>query len=108
MLNYMGCRVSFAKNGLEAVTRYKKALDTAEPFDAVILDLSLPGGLDATETMKKLQQIHPKVRVVASTGILSDPVAGQLKELGFRAFVLRPYRGAQLAQVLSKVLNENA
>jgi CheY-like chemotaxis protein len=107
MLNYMGCRVGFAKNGLEALARYRKALDAGEPFDAVILDLSLPGGPDAIETMKKLQQIHPGVRVVASTGDSGNPVMGQLKELGFRALVLRPYRSAQLGQALSKVLNES-
>jgi PAS domain S-box-containing protein len=108
MLNYMGCRVGFAKNGLEALARYRKALDAGEPFDAVILDLSLPGGPDAIETMKKLQQIHPGVRVVASTGDSGNPVMGQLKELGFRALVLRPYRSAQLGQALSKVLSESA
>jgi PAS domain S-box-containing protein len=106
MLNYMGCRVSFAKNGLEALARYRKAFDAGEPFDAVILDLSLPGGPDAIETMKKLQQIHPGARVVASTGDSGNPVAGQFKELGFRALVLRPYRSAQLGQALSKVLSE--
>ncbi len=59
MLNYMGCRVGFAKNGLEALARYRKAFDAGEAFDAVILDLSLPGAPDATETVKKLQQIYP-------------------------------------------------
>ena len=108
MLNYMGCRVGYAKNGLEAVARYKKALDAGEPFDAVILDLSLPGGQDAIETMKKLQQIHPGVRVVASTGDSGSPVVGQLKELGFRTLVLRPYKSAQLGEVLSSVLSESA
>ncbi len=108
MLNYMGCRVGFAKNGLEALARYRKALDAGEPFDAVILDLSLPGGPDAIETMKKLQQIHPGVRVVASSGDSGNPVVGQLKGLGFRALVLRPYRSAQLGQALSKVLGESA
>jgi PAS domain S-box-containing protein len=107
MLNYMGCRVSFAKNGLEALARYRKALDAGEPFDAVILDLSLPGGPDAAETMRKLRQIHPGVRVIASAGDSSSPVVGRLKELGFRALVLRPYRSTQLGQALSKVLRES-
>ena len=106
MLNYMGCRVGYAKNGLEAVARYKKALDAGEPFDAVILDLSLRGGPDAAETIKSLQQINTKVKVVASTGSPGDnPVVGQLREFGFRALLLRPYKSAQLAEVLSRVLS---
>jgi PAS domain S-box-containing protein len=105
MLNYMGCRVGFAKNGLEALARYRNALEAGEPFDAVILDLSVPGGPDAIETMKKLRHIHPGVRVVASTSNAGSPDLGQLKELGFRALVLRPYRSAQLGQALSKALS---
>ena len=107
MLNYMGCRVGFAKNGLEALARYRKAIHAGEAFDAVILDLSLPGAPDATETVKKLQQIHPGVRVVASTGDPGNPVVGRLRELGFGALVLRPYRNAQLAQALSEALRES-
>jgi PAS domain S-box-containing protein len=106
MLNYMGCRVGYAKNGLDAIARYKKALDAGEPFDVVILGLSLRGGPDAAETVRRLQQIHPKVKVVASTGSPDDnPVMGQVKELGFRALLLRPYKSAQLAEVLSRVLS---
>ncbi|HME45083.1 MAG TPA: response regulator [Syntrophorhabdales bacterium] len=108
MLNYMGCRVGYAKNGLEAVARYKKALDAGEPFDAVILDLSLPGGPNAADTMKKLQQIHARVKVVGSTSSPDNPVVGEFKELGFRAFLLRPYKSAELAEALSRVLSESA
>jgi len=107
MLNYMGCRVGYAKNGLEAVARYKKAFDDGEPFDAVILNLSLPGGPNAAETMKKLQQIHAQVKVVASTSSPDNPVVGKLKELGFRAFLLRPYKSAQLAEALNRALSES-
>ena len=108
MLNYMGCRVGFAKNGLEAIARYKQAFGAGEPFDAVILDLSLPGGPDATDTVKKLQQIHPGVKVVASTGSPDNPVVGHFKELGFHALLLRPYKSGQLAEALSRVLSERA
>lgn len=90
------------------IARYKKALGAGEPFDGVILDLSLPGGPNAADTMKKLQQIHAQVKVVASTSSLDNPVSGEFKELGFRAFLLRPYKSAQLAEALSRALNESA
>ena len=107
-MNYMGCRVGYAKNGLEAVARYKKALDVGEPFDAVILDLSLPGGPNAADTMKKLQQIHARVKVLASASGPDNPSWEQFKELGFHALLLRPYKSAQLAEALSRVLSESA
>jgi PAS domain S-box-containing protein len=106
LLAYMGCKVGFAKNGVEAVTHYKKAFDSGELFEAVILDTSLRGDLGVEETMERLRQIHPRVKVVASTSMPGDPIIEQFKELGFRAVVSKPYRSSQLGEVLKKVLNE--
>ena len=106
LLAYMGCKVGFAKNGVEAVTYYKKAFDNGEPFEAVILDTSLRGDLSVEETMERLRQTHPRVKVVASTSTSGDPIMEKLKKLGFRAVLSKPYRSAQLGEVLKKVLNE--
>jgi PAS domain S-box-containing protein len=106
LLAYMGCKVGFAKNGVEAVTHYRKAFDNGEPFEAVILDTSLRGDLGVEETLERLRQIHPRVKVVASISMPDDPIMVQFKELGFRAVVSKPYRSSQLGEVLKKVLNE--
>ncbi len=107
MLNYMGCRVGYAKNGLEAVTRFKSAVETGAPFDVVILDLSLSDGPDAAETAKQLKQIDARVKVLASTGNSDNSLAGRMKELGFHDLVRRPYRGTQLAEALNSLLSKN-
>ncbi|MBP1732907.1 MAG: sensor hybrid histidine kinase, partial [Deltaproteobacteria bacterium] len=88
------------------VTYYKKAFDNGEPFEAVILDTSLRGDLSVEETMERLRQTHPRVKVVASTSTSGDPIMEKLKKLGFRAVLSKPYRSAQLGEVLKKVLNE--
>ena len=106
LLAYMGCKVGFAKNGVEAVTHYKKAFDNGEPFEAVILDTSLRGDLSVEETMERLRQTHPRVKVVASTSMSGDPIMEKFKKLGFRAVISKPYRSSQLGEVLKKVLNE--
>jgi PAS domain S-box-containing protein len=107
MLNYMGCKVGYAKNGLEAVARFKSAVETRAPFDAVILDLSLSGGPDAAETAKQLKQINARVKVLASTGNSDNPLVERMKELGFHDLVRRPYRGTQLAEALNSLLSKN-
>jgi len=107
MLSYMGCEVGYARSGLEAVARYKSALDIGAPFDAVILDLSLPGSPDAAETLQKLKQIHAGVRIVVSTVNANSPAFRQFTQSDFHALVVRPYRSAELAEALRKALSNN-
>ena len=106
LLAYMGCKVGFAKNGLEAVAQYQKAFEHGEVFEAVILDTSLPGDLSVEETAEKLRRINPRAKLVASVSAPDDPIAKRFSELGFRAVVSKPYRGSQLGDVLRKVLHE--
>ena len=106
LLSYMGCRVGFAKDGNDGLTQYKKAFDSGEPYDAVILGLSLPGDLNSKETCQKLRQLDPRARVVGSTAAAREPLTKEMREAGIRAVLVRPYQGGQLADVLHKVLND--
>jgi PAS domain S-box-containing protein len=107
LLSYMGCRVGFSKDGNDGLAQYKKALDSGEPYDAVILGLSLPGDVNSKETCQKLRQLDPRARVVGSTTAAGEPLAKDMREAGVRAVLVRPYQGGQLADVLHKVLNDS-
>ncbi len=104
MLNFMGCKVGYARNGLEAVARYKNALEAGAPFDAVIVDVSLSGGPDAAQTMNRLKQIHSGVKALA-TNHKSNALMMPFKELGFGALVVRPYKSRDLVSALQHVLS---
>ncbi|HVN24937.1 MAG TPA: PAS domain S-box protein [Syntrophorhabdales bacterium] len=105
MLSYMGCEVGYARNGLEALARYKSALDTGVPFDAVILDLSLSGSPNAAETIRNFKQIHAGVRIVASAVSSNDPALKQFEQSDFHTLVVRPYKSTELAEALRKALD---
>lgn len=45
MLNMLGYESEFARNGVEAIKMYRKAMESEKPYDAAILDLTIPGGM---------------------------------------------------------------
>jgi signal transduction histidine kinase len=104
MLDRIGFKASLAEEGTESVRLYKQALDSGEPFDAVILDLTVRGGLGAMETIEKLQEIDPKVKAIVTSGFTDDPAVSNFDKYGFRASVRKPYSLEILSEVLQKVL----
>jgi nitrogen-specific signal transduction histidine kinase/ActR/RegA family two-component response regulator len=106
LLLNLGYQVEFAKNGNEAIDLYREAQDLEKPFDAVILDLTVPGGMGGKETIKVLREIDPKIKAVVSSGYSSDPIMAEFKEYGFRGVIIKPYRLAELSQTLQNVLSQ--
>jgi len=104
MLNFMGYTAEAAKDGSEAITFYKKARRKNKPFDAVMLDLTIPGGMGGKETMKKLLKIDPGVKAIVSSGYANDPIMADFLNFGFSGVVAKPYTIQKLSEVLLKVL----
>lgn len=73
ILQHLGYRVEFARDGAQAVAMYQAALKSAELFDAVILDLTVRGGMGGKEAIQKLQAIDRQVKGVVSSGYSEDP-----------------------------------
>jgi PAS domain S-box-containing protein len=104
LLTYLGYTVDFALDGTEAIKRYKKALASKEPFDAVILDLTVKGGMGGKKAIQQLAKIDPKVVGIVSSGYSNDPVIAEYKRHGFRGVVTKPYTMGELGEKLNQVL----
>ena len=105
MLLHLGYEIKIAKNGTEAVNVYKRAKESGEPFDLVILDLTIPGDISGKETIKKLLEIDPNLKAIVSSGYYNNPIMAEYKEYGFRGVVAKPYEIHQLSKVVYGVLN---
>ena len=105
LLQALGHEVEFAAEGSEAVARYTAAREAGAPFDTVILDLTVRGGMGGEETMRRLREIDPAVKAVVSSGYSDDEVAATFQEHGFRAFLRKPYSINELSRVLAEVLS---
>jgi PAS domain S-box-containing protein len=104
MLKTMGYVVVCAKDGNEAVNVYIQARQAAEPFHAVIMDLTMPGGMGGRETMQKLREIDPDVKTIVSSGYSHDHVISNFREFGFVGVVSKPYKPSELGKTLHQVL----
>jgi signal transduction histidine kinase len=104
ILQHLGYRVEFAKDGAEAVACYAAALKSTDPFDAVILDLTVRGGMGGEEAIQKLMAIDPNVKGIVSSGYSEDPEMTGFKEHGFCGAVAKPYTLEELGSKLGEVL----
>jgi two-component system, cell cycle sensor histidine kinase and response regulator CckA len=78
VLESLGQDVEATANGANAVKLYKMAMKSGKPFDAVILDLTIPGNMGGRETLKKLRKIDPEVKAIVSSGYSNNPVMSEL------------------------------
>ncbi|MFQ6062657.1 MAG: PAS domain S-box protein [Methanosarcinales archaeon] len=105
VLTLLGYDAALAKDGSEAIELYKKAKESAQPFDAVILDLTIRGGKGGEETIQKLIEIDPEIKAIVSSGYSNDHVMSDFRKYGFSAVITKPYTIEELSEILNKILD---
>jgi PAS domain S-box-containing protein len=106
MLKLAGYEVEVTCDGAEALHKYAQAKESGQPFAAVIMDLTIPGGMGGKEAVKKLLQIDPDVRVIVSSGYATDPIMSEYKKYGFSAVITKPYSVNQLEETIHNLLKK--
>ena len=108
MLEHLGYEAEQARDGGEAIRLYCQAKENGRPFDAVIMDLTIPGGMGGKEAITKLRALDPEVRAIVSSGYSSDPVMANYGAYGFRGVMGKPYKVGELAKVLHDIFRPEA
>jgi CheY-like chemotaxis protein len=103
MLEMLGYTVECTVNGDEAVALYRRRKEEGVPFDAVIMDLTIPGGRGGKEVVADLLALDPEVKTIVSSGYAAGPVVAHYKEYGFSAVLGKPYRLQELSRVLREL-----
>ncbi len=106
MLDYLGYDADFAEEGQRAVSKYRAALEASAPYDAVILDLTIKGGMGGQETIERLKAIDPSVKAIVSSGYSDNPVIANYKQYGFCEVVAKPYEMVEFSRTLYRVVND--
>ncbi len=104
ILTVLGYEVEFATNGQEAIDGYKKAKESGKPFDAVVFDLTVPGGMGGEEASRILLDYDPNLIAIASSGYTTSNVMSDHKNSPFKAVVPKPYRIKEMSDALHRVL----
>lgn len=102
-LMQIGYKVELAKDGAQAIDLYKKAMPS-DPFDAVIMDLTIREGMGGEEAVGKLLVIDPEARVIVSSGYSTDTVMANYKKHGFCSVITKPYQIEALSELLHNVI----
>ncbi len=100
MLAEIGYQVETAADGTEAIHLYTKAKQENKPFNFIIMDLVIPGGMEGKETIKHLLQIDPQIKAIVSSGYSEDPVMANYRDYGFCQVLKKPYTLEELLDIL--------
>ena len=103
MLKMFGYEVQTAEDGFKAVELYTKARESNKSFDAVIIDLTIPGGMGGKETIKTLLEIDPGVKAIVASGYSNSPIMADYKKFGFLGVISKPYQMQKLSELLHEV-----
>ena len=103
MLNFLGHDVDVVHDAHTAVEHYKDALASARPFDAVMLDLVVPGGIGGRETLSLLTDVDPGVKAIVVSGYTRDAALAGADAGPVRAFIAKPFTLDELDSTLSSV-----
>jgi CheY-like chemotaxis protein len=105
LLSRVGAEVTAIANGADAVTRTLEAAAEGRPFEAALLDLTIPGGLGGREVAPQLRDIAPHMTLIAMSGHSVDPVLLQPRSYGFDAALPKPFPMDDVEALLATLLD---
>jgi two-component system, cell cycle sensor histidine kinase and response regulator CckA len=104
IISALGYEIDCTKDGNELIDLYKEAVAKNIHIDAVILDLTVPGGMGGKEAIQKLREIDPNVFGIVSSGYSNDPIMSVYQDFGFKAVIVKPYRIEEMEEVLANAI----
>ncbi len=104
MLEHLGYSVKFARDGEEALAEYARARETGRPFDAVIMDVTIPAGMGGKEAIGRLRELDPSVRAIVSSGYSEDALTADFSAHGFCGALAKPYEIHELADAVREAI----
>ena len=91
-------------DGVEAIEKYEETMASDNPFLAVILDLTVPGGMGGRETINKLIGIDPNINAIICSGYSNDPIMSEYEKFGFKGVIKKPYTIEDLISTLDSIM----
>lgn len=108
VLEAAGYSTLTASSGEDAVEVYSQVYYAGGAIELVVLDITLPGGMSGIETLDRLRQVNPGVKVIASSGYFDDSAAPAAKRRGFVGILPKPYTAERMTKLVQWSLSQAA
>jgi signal transduction histidine kinase/CheY-like chemotaxis protein len=105
MLDQLGHEVVVVAEGKDAIKTYQESMTSGKPFDLVIMDLTIPGGMGGKEAVREILNIDPDAKVIVSSGYSNDPVMAKYKDYGFCSAIAKPFRLTELSRTINQIMD---
>jgi len=102
LLKRMGFDVEYAAEGDELLHTLRVATSEGHPFNAVIMDLSIPDGKGGKETIGELRKFDHEIKAFVSSGYSDDPIMVNPESFGFTDKISKPFRSCELKDLMQK------
>lgn len=103
MLQQLGYRSVTCSDGKEAIELYRESLREGTPFAAVILDLTIPGGMGGMDTAERIHSIDPDAVLLVSSGYSPENILAEEGHPFIAGFLAKPYNLKQLGETLVRL-----
>ena len=100
----LGYEVETARDGAEAIVLCEDAIASGKRFDAVLLDLTVSGGMGGVEAAARIRELDPAVKLIVSSGYSDAAVMSDFRKYGFDDVIPKPWRAAEVSNVFQRVL----
>jgi PAS domain S-box-containing protein len=100
MLENFGYKVECVRTGEEAIKSYQRRLAMGRPFNVVIMDLTIRGGMGGKDAIQEIRSMDQAARVIVSSGYSNDPIMAHPQEYGFTDVLQKPFT---MQDILTKI-----
>jgi signal transduction histidine kinase/CheY-like chemotaxis protein len=107
ILNLLGYECAFTEDGQTAINLYKENKQRGQAFDAVLFDLTVPGGMGGEEAANKLKEMDPNLKAIACSGYADSDIMQNFANSPFTTVVPKPYRIQEISDAIKSVLEQS-
>lgn len=104
MLNHLGYEVIKTNDGDAAIAMFRKMLSNGKKFAAIIMDLTVPGGMGGKEALAEIRKMDPDIKAIVASGYSNDPVMSDYQQYGFDARITKPFNLQEISNVLGSLI----
>ena len=104
MFEHYGCKVALAVTGEEAVALYCERALSPCPFDLVLLDLWVDGGMGGVEAARRIKEVDPDATMIAISGDGGNEVMQRYREHNFAAALAKPFSIDAVERIVARFL----